>query len=340
MNPSSAIDAPSRSVGSWPKCRRCRSTSTLRRAAALSTAASFAVMALFSSTASAVEATVGLGTSASYSVPGGQTVTNTGSSTLGADLGVSPGTAITGFPPGIVGGATHAADAAAGQAQSDLVIGYNDAAGRSPTATVAGDLVGQTLLGGVYRSTSSLLVSGTLTLDAQGDPNTVFIFQVASALTTASASRIALVNSAQACNVYWQVGSSATVGTTSDFKGTILALSSITVTTGATIEGRALARNGSVTLDTNTFTIPGCATTSATTTTAAGTTTTPAGSTTAPGTATSTGTGGSDTSELAQTGASAWVATMVVAGGLLVVTGGGLLILDPRRRSARLARRR
>ena len=212
------------------------------------------------SAAFAAEPKVGLGTTDSYSVLGGQTVTNTGNSVLAQDLGVSPGTAITGFPPGITLGTTHAADAEAAQAQSDLVIAYDDAAGRAPTASVADDLVGQTLVGGVYKSTGPLAVSGTLTLDAQNDPNTVFVFQVASTLTTASASNINLINGAQACNVYWQVGSSATLGTASTFKGSILALTSITVTTDTTVEGRALARNGQVSLDNNTFTAPGCLT--------------------------------------------------------------------------------
>jgi hypothetical protein len=211
--------------------------------------------------ASAAEAPVGLGTAASYSVLGGQTVTNTGPSTLSGDLGVSPGTAITGFPPGTVGGATHAGDAQAAQAQSDLTIAYDDAAGRAPTASVAGDLVGQTLTTGVYNSTGPLALSGTLTLDGQGDPNAVFIFQIASTLITASASNVNVINGAQACNVFWQVGSSATLGTTSSFVGTIMALTSISVTTGATVEGRALARNGAVTLDDNVFTTTACDTT-------------------------------------------------------------------------------
>ncbi|WIX79251.1 ice-binding family protein [Amycolatopsis carbonis] len=222
--------------------------------------------------ASAAEAPVGLGTAESYSVLGGQTVTNTGPSTLSGDLGVSPGTAITGFPPGTAAGATHAADAAAAQAQSDLVTAYNDAAGRAPTASVADDLVGQTLTGGVYNSTGPLSLSGTLTLDGQGDPNTVWIFQVASTLITASASDVNLVNGAQACHVYWQVGSSATLGTTSNFVGTIMALTSITVTTGTVVAGRALARNGQVSLDDNTFTTPDCDTTTPTTDTTSSTT--------------------------------------------------------------------
>ncbi|MET1073667.1 MAG: ice-binding family protein [Umezawaea sp.] len=240
----------------------------------------FAVGLLVTPAAYAATSPVGLGTVASYSVLGGQAVTNTGPSTLGGDLGVSPGTAITGFPPGTTAGATHAGDAQAAQAQSDLVVAYDDAAGRALTASVAGDLVGQTLPDGVYKSTGPIGLSGTLTLDGQGDPSSVFIFQIASTLITASASSVVLINGAQACNVYWQVGSSATLGTTSTFVGTILALTSISVTTGTVVEGRALARNGQVSLDDNVFTTPGCDTTPTTTTTDESTTTTEPTSTT------------------------------------------------------------
>jgi hypothetical protein len=219
------------------------------------------------SPAYAADAPVGLGTAAGYSVLGGTTVTNTGPTTLAGNLGVNPGSAITGFPPGLVAGATHAADAPALQAQSDLTTAYDDAAGRAMTALVAGDLVGKTLAPGVYKSSGPLSVSGALTLNGQGNPNAVFIFQVASTLTTASASSIVLTNSAQACNVYWQVGSSATLGTASTFSGNILALTSITASTGTTVRGRALARNGQVALDTNVFTMPGCATASPSATT-------------------------------------------------------------------------
>ena len=224
--------------------------------------------------ANAAESPVGLGTAARYVVLGGQTVTNTGPSVLHGNLGVSPGSAITGFPPGTVSGATHAGDAVAGQAQSDLTIAYDNAAGRAPTASKAGDLVGQTLPGGVYKSTGPLALSGTLTLDGQNDPDSVFIFQIASTSITASASRVVLINGAQACHVFWQVGSSATLGTHSSFTGTILVLTSITVTTGTVIHGRALARNGAVTLDDNTITRPTCITTPPTTTTPPPTTTT------------------------------------------------------------------
>lgn len=217
-----------------------------------------ALVLSFAGPARAATATVDLATAASYSVLGGQSVTNTGPSTLAADLGVSPGTAITGFPPGVVGGAVHAADAAASQAQSDLTIAYNDAAGRSSSAAVAGDLVGRRLLPGVYRSTSTLALTGTVTLDAQGDPDAVFIFQVASALTTFSASQVRTVNGTDPCHVFWQIGSSATLGTSSTFAGTLMALTSISVQTGAVVHGRALARNGSVTLDDDVFTPPAC----------------------------------------------------------------------------------
>ena len=204
---------------------------------------------------------VNLGTASSYSVLGATTVTNTGPTTLQGDLGLSPGTAITGFPPGIAAGTTHAADAVALQAQSDLTTAYNNAAGQPLTTSVSGDLVGRTLVEGVYKSTSSLALSGQLTLDGQGNPGSVFVFQVASTLITASASSIVFINGAQACNVFWQVGSSATLGTASSFKGSILALTSITAQTNAVVEGRLLARNGQVSLDTNVVTTPVCNTT-------------------------------------------------------------------------------
>src|SRR5207237_7356073 len=157
-----------------------------------------------------------------------------------------PGTAVTGFLPGIVNGAIHAGDSAAAQAELDLTTAYNDAAGRTVGAvTVAGNLGGQTLTPGLYKSTSSLAISsGDLTLDAQGDANAVFIFQMASTLVTTVGRQVLLSGGAQAANIFWQVGSSATLETSSVFKGNILALASITVTTGAAVEGRLLARPG------------------------------------------------------------------------------------------------
>jgi hypothetical protein len=213
------------------------------------------------SSAGAAQPPVGLGTAGSFAVLAGSTVTNTGPSVVNGDVGVSPGTAVTGFPPGTVNGTIHAADAVAAQAQTDTTTAYNDAAGRTPPVSVSGDLGGQTLTPGVYKSSSSLGLTGDVTLDAQGDPSAVFIFQVGSTLTTASSSRVVLTNGAAACNVFWQIGSSATLGTNSSFKGTILALTSITLTTGANVEGRTLARNGAVTMDHNTITRANCAST-------------------------------------------------------------------------------
>ena len=226
-------------------------------------AAGVAIAVLIASQpAVAAAAPVGLGTAGSFAVLAGTTVTNTGPSSISGDLGVSPGTAVTGFPPGIVrNGTIHRADGVAAGAQSDLTTAYNDAAGRSPTANVPAFIgAGQTLAPGVYKASSSLEVGGSLTLDAGGDPNAVFIFQAPSTLITDSASSIVLSGDAQACNVFWQVGSSATLGTSSDFSGSILALTSISVDTGDTIAGRALARNGAVTLDDDTITVPACAT--------------------------------------------------------------------------------
>jgi len=192
-----------------------------------------------------------------FSVLAGSTVTNTGSTVVSGDVGLSPGTSVTGFPPGLAGGSIHVADGAASLAQAALTAGYIDAAGRSGGTSVAGDLVGQTFTAGIYKSTSSLAISGDVTLDAQGNSAAVFIFQISSTLTTGSGSHVVLANGAKACNVFWQVGSSATLGTNSVFKGNILALTSITITTGVNLEGRALARNGAVTLDTDVIT--GCA---------------------------------------------------------------------------------
>ena len=198
------------------------------------------------------QAAVALGSATSFAVLASSTVTNTGATTVNGDLGVSPGTGLTGAPT--VNGATHLGDSVAAQAQLDLTTAYNDAAGRTAGAVlVAGNLGGQTLTPGLYASTSSLEISsGDLTLDALGDANAVWIFQMASTLTTTSGRQVILAGGAKASNVFWQVGSSATLGTTSVFKGTIMALASITVTTGATLEGRALARTAAVTLDGNT----------------------------------------------------------------------------------------
>jgi hypothetical protein len=218
-----------------------------------------AVVIATQSVAGAAVATVNLGTASSFGVLAGSTVTNTGATIVNGDLGVSPGSAITGFPPGIVNGAVHDTDGVAAGAESDLTTAYNDAAGRSSSGSVGPFIgAGQTLAPGVYNATTSLDVGGSLTLDAHGDPDAVWIFQVGSTLVTDSASSINLTGGAQACNVFWQVGSSATLGTNSSFQGSVLALTSITVTTGDTIIGRALARNGAVTLDDDVITVPSC----------------------------------------------------------------------------------
>jgi Ice-binding-like len=243
----------------------------------------------------AAQSPVDLGTAGSFAVLAGSAVTNTGASTVNGDLGVSPGTSVTGFPPGTVNGTTADADAVASQAQSDLTTAYNDAAGRTPALSVSGDLGGLTLTPGVYNSGSSLGLTGVLTLDAQGDPSAVFIFQLGSALTTASASDVKLINGAQACNVYWQIGSSATLGTASVFAGNILAETSISMNDDVTVHGRALAQNGAVTLIDDTVTTAQCAagtgtTPTGTTPTGTGTGTTPTGTTPTGTTPTGTGT--------------------------------------------------
>ncbi|WP_405984128.1 ice-binding family protein [Streptomyces sp. NBC_00872] len=191
-----------------------------------------------------------------FAVLGGASVSNTGLSNVTGDLGVSPGASITGFPPGQVDGSIHNSDTVAAAGHADLITTYNDAVGRIPDAGISGDLGGLTLLPGVYNATSSIGLTGTLTLDAQGDRNAVWVFQIGSPLTTATASNVLLVNGATARNVIWQVGSSATLGTDSDFAGRVLAQISITVNAGVTVNGQVLAIDGSVTLDTNTITRP------------------------------------------------------------------------------------
>lgn len=194
---------------------------------------------------------VNLGIASNFAVLGGSTITNTGSTVINGDLGLYPGTSVSGFPPGVVNGTQHITDTVAAQAKTDLVTAYDAANLQTSTSTVSGDLGGLTLTPGVYTSSSSLGLTGTLTLDGQGNSNAVFIFQIGSTLTTASDSRIVLTNGAQACNIFWVVGTSATLGTNSNFSGSIMAMTSITVTTGATVAGSVLARNGAVTLDTD-----------------------------------------------------------------------------------------
>jgi hypothetical protein len=201
----------------------------------------------------AAETKVELGSASSFGALAGTTITNAPGAditVINGDIGVYPGTEVTGFPPGVVTGNIYAGTPEAAQAQVDLETAYNDAASRSTAPiTVAGNLGGQTLFPGLYKSTSSLAVSsGELTLDAQGNPEAVFIFQIASTLTTTPGRQVILAGGAKASNIFWQVGTSATFGTTSVFKGNVLAAVSITVNTGASLEGKALARSGAVTL--------------------------------------------------------------------------------------------
>ena len=206
---------------------------------------------------------IDLGTADGYAILGGAGVTNTGPSVVNGDLGTHPTPAVTGFggpPNGTVNGVIHQGDAAALNAKNDLTTAFNNAAGQGPTTTVATDLGGLTLTPGVYDSiTGDFGLTGALTLDAQGDPNAVFIFKSASTLITASASSVNMINGGQSCRVYWQLGSSATLGSGSRFVGTILAQQSISVNDAVTVDGRLLARSASVTLINDTVTRSQCA---------------------------------------------------------------------------------
>jgi len=203
---------------------------------------------------------INLGTAATFSVLAGTpAVTNTGATTTDRDVGISPAASVTGFPPGIVGGTIHAGDPTALAAQSDLTAAYLVAAAAPVTAT-HGSLGGLTLVGGVYNAGGVTLgLTGTLTLDGQNDPSSVWIFQATSDLVTATSSSVNFVNGASPCNVFWQVTSSASLGTGSTFVGTILALTSITLGDSVTVYGRALARNGTVTLINDRFLTLACA---------------------------------------------------------------------------------
>jgi ice-binding like protein len=222
-------------------------------------------LAILPVSAYATAINVNLGTADPFAVLAGSTVTNTGPSIVSGDLGVSPGSAINGFPPGTVTGTIHNTDAVAMQAQNDLTTAYNFAAGESCGTNLTGqNLGGLTLTPGVYCFMSSAQLTGALTLNSQGNSNAVFVFQIGSTLTTASASSVLFSNGGEGDNVFWQVGSSAVLGTTTEFAGNILALTSISLDTSANIGcGRALARNGAVTMDTNDVSINtvGCETT-------------------------------------------------------------------------------
>lgn len=208
--------------------------------------------------ATTIDGPIDLGTAAPFSVLASSTVTNTGPSVINGNVGLSPGTSITGFPPAVVNGTVHATDTASAQAQADLTTAYNVAAGLTPAASGLGDLTGASLTPGVYAG-GTLSVTGALTL--AGTAESVWIFQAASTLTIGTGAQITVTGGASACNVFWQVGSSATIGSAAQFVGTVMADVSVTAQTAATVTGRLLARTGAVTLDTNTITAPtGCTT--------------------------------------------------------------------------------
>jgi hypothetical protein len=223
--------------------------------------AGLASLGPFAAGASASPTPVNLGTAASFAVMSGSTATSAGVSTVTGNIGVSPGTSVTGFPPGVIRGNLDEGDAAAAAAHTDIATAYSDAVGRTAAAPIAGDLAGVTLTPGVYAAGAAITIAagGILTLDAGGDPNGVFILQAGSTLGTGANSNVALAGGAQACNVFWQVGSSATLGASSTLTGTILASTSISMGDSVTVNGRALARDGAVTLINDTVTDTPCA---------------------------------------------------------------------------------
>jgi hypothetical protein len=212
-----------------------------------STAAAWTVLSTGATDFLVAQPPVDLGSAADYAVLAGSTITSAGVSAVDGSLGLSPGTSVTGFPPGTTTGAVRTG-AAAAAAKADLETAWTDAASRGPAVPIAGDLGGRTLTAGVYASGSSIGLTGTLTLDAQGDPNAAFVIRAGSTLITAAGSQVRLAGGAQACNVTWQVGSSATLGASSALAGNVLATASITAGDGVTVQGRLLARAAAVTL--------------------------------------------------------------------------------------------
>jgi type VI secretion system secreted protein VgrG len=194
--------------------------------------------------------TVDLGSSKGFAVLASSTIANTGTTIVNGDLGVSPGTTISGFTFGVVNGTIYVGGGVAAQAQTDALTAYNALAGEAPNTDLTGTgLGGLTLTPGVYHFTSTAQLTGTLTLNAESDPNARFDFQIGSTLTTAAASLVTLINGAQANNIFWKVGSSATLGAGTNFSGSILADASITLNTGVDLSGSAFALTGAVTLD-------------------------------------------------------------------------------------------
>lgn len=197
-----------------------------------------------------------LGVASTFAILAGSAISSTGATNITGDMGLSPGSSIGGFPPGILVGTQHINTTVANQAKLDLTAAYNDAAGRTATdiVTLSGNIGGLTLTPGLYKSTSSLAISsGDVTFNAMGNANAVFIIQIASTFTTTSGRKVILSGGAQASNIYWQVGTSATFGTTSVMKGNVLAMQAITFNTGASLDGKALARTSAVVMAGNTI---------------------------------------------------------------------------------------
>jgi LPXTG-motif cell wall-anchored protein len=288
-------------------------------------AATAALALALTSGASAAQPTIGLGTASTFAVLAGAGITNTGATTAsgtnGGNFGSSPNAAFTGSTLVTTTGTKYlSAVPQTASAQIDLTTAYNDAAGRTPVTTIASDLGGQTLKQGVYNSASSIGLTGTLTLDGENDPAAVFIFQAGSTLTTATSSRVLLINGAQPCNVFWQVGSSATFGTTSDFTGSVLALTSITANNNATFKGQLLARNGAVTLDSNTIVNDRCAAVATATPTPTATPTATASPSATPLEVTETG------GQLPDTDSSNWLAPLATGFFLMAIGTAGYLL--------------
>ena len=272
--------------------------------------------------AQAATAPVPLGTAGSFVVLAGDGITNIGNTTLNGDIGTFPNSAITGLSTMTLNGANHAADPVTQGAKTDLTTAYTTAAGAQPTTAIPVELGGTTLKPGVY-SGDNLKITGTLTLDATGTPDAVFIFKAASSLITASGSHVNMIN-VNPCNVFWQVTSSATLGSGSRFVGTVMSLTSISLKTGATADGRMLARNGAVTLEANTITKSTCQASTTPVPTATPTATPSPQVTAVPTGAVRTGDGstsggGKDTQGL-------------LAGGLLLAAVGGSVVAARRRR--------
>lgn len=282
---------------------------------ALAVGLGIAISVAGASQAYAYPTSVSLGAAQGFAVLGHTTVTNTGPSLISGDLGVTPGSSAPGFPPGqMLTGNIHISDGPAGDAMAAATAAYTDAAGRTPPDSAGlTDLSGLNLVGGLYKG-GALSNTGTLTLNGAGNANSVWIFQADSTLITNSSSVVELTNGANPCNVFWQVTSSTTLGTNSTMVGTIISLTSISASTGASVDGRLFALNGAVTLDDNRVTVPA---------TCAGTI--------APG--------GSKTSPLAATGIDVRVPVLA---SLALAGGGGVLLLvsvanSRRRRGGRLA---